>query len=622
MTNKITIEAYTWKTSGVYKTIKKKDDESIIKLCDYITISKRFSDPSTGNESLEITNGELSIKENADILNSKNIQKLIDKGFTLHPQKTADISYALQLMRNTLPKIIEYPYIGCFVTKDNQQLILLEDTFADDNFQGIKPITSSKTNINVRGNLDKWIKMFQNEVLGIPLLELATALGISGLVNSYLFNNGITHINSLFFHFVGDSSSGKTTSAMLALSTSGSSDKSEHGLLKSWLATQNGIVQSLNNNFGIPIAFDELSMSEITKMTPLIYSITEGSEKARLNQDGTPKPIRRWNTVIISTGEFSLLQNQHTAKNNGLNVRVIELNGTWTKSATNSDNIKKVVKSNYGHILKEIADLLIFKDIEDIEKDFKKHKDWFKSALKKDASNTGTRMIDIYAVIMLSVEYLELVLEVEIPGLKLKTNDIRQIFVDYHWNTVTNRSMEEKAIEAIVQFVAKNRNNFSTGDKLVSNVDNYGLINLVSTTDGKSLDFIKVDILKDSFNKMIEASNFQDGRVVINALKEAGYLIMTETDRPTNRSRVTDSEGNKQLIPFYSIKLDKDYAQLLNLDLSGNYKVQNVSPIAGSKIQHIETGTQNTETTAQKNARKIVKNKLLREGSLDLFEGL
>jgi len=184
--------------------------------------------------------------------------------------------------------------------------------------------------------------------------------------------------------------------------------------------------------------------------------------------------------------------------------------------------------------------------------------------------------------------------------------------------------MHEKALEAIVQFVAKNRNNFSTGDKLVSNADNYGLVNLISPTDDASQDFIKVDILKDSFDKMIEVSNFQDGRVVINALKEAGSLIKTEKDRSYNRSRITDSDGNKQIIPFYSIKLDKDYALLLNLDLSKNHKVQNVSPIfmEGSKIQHIDTVTKNTETNIQKNARNIVKDRLARESSLDLFEGL
>ncbi|TDL38271.1 DUF927 domain-containing protein [Macrococcoides bohemicum] len=609
MIENITIDKYTWKASGLYKTVKKKDDEFLEKLCPNITISKRFLDPLSGDESLEITNGEVVVKEHASILNLRNIQKLVEKGFTLNPLKMSDISYALQLMRDTLPKVIEYPSVGCIVTETDDQFILLEDTFTPDNFQGVKPITSSKINIKAKGTLADWIKMFQNEVLGTPQLELATAVGISGLINSYLFNNGITQINSLFFHFVGDSSSGKTTSAMLALSTSGSPDKGQHGLLKSWLATQNGIVQSLNDNFGVPFAFDELSMSEITKMTPLIYSITEGSEKARLNQDGSPKPVRRWNTVIISTGEFSLLQNQHTAKNNGLNVRVIELNGKWTKSATNSDNIKKVVQSNYGHILKEIADLLGCNDIKDIENHFNKHKKWFLNALQKDTSNTGTRMVDSYAVIMLSVEYLELVLADEIPGLKLKTNDIRQIFIDYHWDTVTNRSMEEKAIDAIVQFVAKNRSKFSTGKKLTAHTDNYGLINLVSPGKSNTQSFIQVNILKDAFSILIGEANFQDSKIVIKALKDAGYLIINEKDRLYNRTRITDDDGQINIVPFYTIKIDKSYAELLGLETQNNGNTN--QPKVSDKEANV---TNDCTNNINKPSNKYV--------NADLFEGL
>ncbi len=625
MTKNFQIDEFTWDSKkGLFKTVQKNGKTEMVRLCQYIDVIKRYKDVKDGLETLEITNGKVTVTEPGEILQTNKIQGLIGKSISFNSKNAADISYALQLKRDTLPITYITSSVGSIINDQGENNILLSDTYYPENYKGVQLSTSSQLKIEPFGSLKNWLQMFKDEVWGTPYLELATAIGISGLINSYLYNYGITHINSLFFHFVGDSSSGKTTSAMLALSTSGSPDKDERGLLKSWLATQNGIVQSLNNNFGLPITFDELSMSEITKMTPLIYSITEGSEKTRLNQDATAKPVRRWNTVIISTGEFSLLNNQHTAKNNGLNVRVIELNGPWTKCAKNSDEIKKSIKKNYGHILPEIANTLIKNDIEDIENDFNEHKNWFLNALKKDTSNTGTRMVDSYAVIMLSVQYLELIIEDEVPGLKLKANDIRQLIVDYHWNTVTNRSMHEKALEAIVQFVAKNRNNFSTGDKLVSNSDNYGLVNLISPTDDASQDFIKVDILKDSFDKMIEASNFQDGRVVINALKEAGSLIKTEKDRSYNRSRITDSDGNKQIIPFYSIKLDKDYALLLNLDLSKNHKVQNVSPIfmEGSKIQHIDTVTKNTETNIQKNARNIVKDRLARESSLDLFEGL
>ncbi len=75
--------------------------------------------------------------------------------------------------------------------------------------------------------------------------------------------------------------------------------------------------------------------------------------------------------------------------------------------------------------------------------------------LEDEKSNTGIRMFKRYAVITTSANILGRVLATDIDIAK-----IRDYFIDYHADTVSERSLADKAIEVITQFVAQNRGNF------------------------------------------------------------------------------------------------------------------------------------------------------------------
>ena len=79
---------------------------------------------------------------------------------------------------------------------------------------------------------------------------------------------------------------------------------------------------------------------------------------------------------------------------------------------------------------------------------------WFKDKLKDETNNT--RMFKRYAAITTSAKILSHVLATDIDIAK-----IRDYFIDYHGHTVSERSLADKAIEVITQFVAQNRGKFS-----------------------------------------------------------------------------------------------------------------------------------------------------------------
>ncbi|HDE7862579.1 TPA: hypothetical protein PD004_002486, partial [Staphylococcus aureus] len=281
----------------------------------------------------------------------------------------------------------------------------------------------------------------------------------------------------------------------------------------------------------------------------LLYSIAEGQGRQRSNVHGEVKTPKNWGTSVISTSEYSIFND--SAQNDGLRVRTIEINEQFTTNATNADNIKKAVALNHGHVLPLAAQYLIKREDEVIQS-FCEEVDWFEAKLEDEKSNTGIRMFKRYAVITTSANILGRVLATDIDIAK-----IRDYFIDYHAHTVSERSLADKAIEVITQFVAQNRGKFSDDTALKNMIENHGLIALKD-------DYIEVKIIASVFKDMLIENHFQDVNNVVNALRDKGF-IESDHDRITTKRTVKDDNGKKQSLVFYHLKLDSEYASIFGL---------------------------------------------------------
>ena len=391
--------------------------------------------------------------------------------------------------------------------------------------------------------------MYIDEVKGHLLLELAVIFGISALVTSFLKHKHEIEFAGILFSFTGQSSTGKSTAAALAVSVAGNPTKGNETLFRSWNATRNALEGYLSNNYGVPIVFDELSSTTLKDTTGLLYSIAEGQGRQRSNVHGEVKAPKNWGTSVISTSEYSIFND--SAQNDGLRVRTIEINERFTKDATNSDNIKKTVAQNYGHVLPLVAKYLINREGEVIQW-FKEEHDWFNESLKDETNNTGIRMFKRYAVITTSAKILGRVLATDIDIAK-----IRDYFIDYHGHTISERSLADKAIDVIIQFVAQNRGKFSDEGALKNMFENYGLISLKD-------DHIEVKMIANVFKQMLNNHQFQDVNNVVNALRDKGF-ILADRGRQTTKRSVKDNSGKKQSLVFYHLKLDVEFASILGL---------------------------------------------------------
>ncbi|MCG1241312.1 DUF927 domain-containing protein [Staphylococcus epidermidis] len=544
------LDSFGWKETKPPK--KDGDREKVVIMSSPIIVNARFSDPVTGVEKLIITNnnGKKDIFE-SDILTTRNLPSLIKYGYSINEKHIRSLSYALQLMRDRLPLSELYEGVGILETPFGY-LISLDKVLNSVQFNQSPPsypIVNSAYDLTPKGTFDNWFNMYLEEVKGSLLLELAVVFGISALVTSFLKHKHDVEFAGIIFSFTGQSSTGKSTAAALAVSVAGNPTKGNETLFRSWNATRNALEGYLSNNFGIPIVFDELSSATFKDTTGLLYSITEGQGRQRSNVHGEVKTPKNWGTSVISTSEYSIFND--SAQNDGLRVRTIEINEQFTTNATNADNIKKAVALNYGHVLPLVAKYLINREDEVIQW-FYKEVDWFEAKLKDDKSNTGNRMFKRYAVITTSAKILGRVLATDIDIAK-----IRGYFIDYHAHTVSERSLADKAIEVITQFVAQNRGKFSDDKALKNMIENYGLIAL---KDG----YIKVKIIASVFKNMLTENHFQDVNNVVNALRDKDF-ILADRGRQTTKRSVKDNSGKKQSLVFYHLKLDEKFASILGL---------------------------------------------------------
>ncbi|WP_025907472.1 cassette chromosome replicative helicase [Mammaliicoccus sciuri] len=548
---------YFLNSNGFYEVIPPKsnnDVEKIIQLSSPIIIENKFLDPSTGIEKLIITDGKnIERIEASDILTSFKLPGLIKYGFNINERYIKSLSYALQSMRQSLPLSKLYTGVGVLQSDDEGMVISLDKPYFSkeiEQSQANEIICETHYDLQPKGTFKGWWEMYLKQVKGNLLLELAVVFAASSLVTAFLKTRHEVEFAGTIFSFMGNSSTGKSTAAALAVSIAGNPTKGSNTLFRSWNGTRNALEGYLSNNYGLPIVLDELSAATFKDTTGLLYSLAEGQGRQRSNIDGNVKALKNWGTSVISTAEHSVLNN--SARNDGLNVRTIEISEAFTTSADNADAIKKATSVNYGHVMPLVAEYLLNREGEVI-KWFHAEHDWFKKQLKNETSHTGIRMFKRYAAITTSARIFERVI-----ATPLDLDAIRNYLLNYHSDSVSERSLADKALETITQFVAQNRGKFSDDNRLSTMVENYGLIELKDNC-------IQVKILKDVFKRMLEENQYQDVNNVIDALRDKGH-IQSDPNRKTTKRSIKDSHGKSKTIVFYHLKLDKELAPILGLN--------------------------------------------------------
>lgn len=394
-----------------------------------------------------------------------------------------------------------------------------------------------------KGNLGNYLDDLREHVVPYKNISLAFALGVSSSIVAKL-NMHYKDINTLLVHLFAESTKGKSTAAMLAISVWGNPNLSGGGLYNTWNSTENALSTSLAGNYGIAYALDELSMSKIEDTTNLIYNLVGGKDKARLTKDIELRAAATWTTSIISTGEVSLLSK---AKNNtGLDIRVLELGGiVWTEDANHSDQVKALVNRNYGVFGADFVKRLIEFPADRLKEIFEEEREIFIQKVKEKniQDDMLSRTSCKYAIVTLTIRLINS--RYKDRGIILDIEGIRELLVDTEINSINRRGIKRKAEDWLIQYIESNASKFKSGKETNTNVDYWGTRKELPNGE------LEVAILTNKFEEIMRKGKFEDTKVVLEQLKKEGKLEY-EAGRLTRKRKV-----NAIQTPVYVIRLSQ-----------------------------------------------------------------
>ena len=202
------------------------------------------------------------------------------------------------------------------------------------------------------GTLDGWREGIALQAVGNPLLALALSASFAGplLARCNAESGGV--------HFVGDSSTGKTTAIEAACATWGGP-----GFRRSWRATANGIEGAAAMFNDCLLALDEISECDPREVGAIVYALGNGRGKQRASRSGAARTVTRWRCAVLSSGErtigTTMTEGGHRAKA-GQSVRLLDVPaarrfGAWDtlrcfpNGPALSDAIKRTAATHYGH---------------------------------------------------------------------------------------------------------------------------------------------------------------------------------------------------------------------------------------------------------------------------------
>lgn len=467
------------------------------------------------------------IKFPREDLNENKIQNLVAFGVQC-PKKYAD--KLIQVIENQeidAERILEHSSLG--FAEFNGDII-----FKGAEAIGVNSTYNGNMRITPKGDLDIWLDMVETEVIGHTPLEAILSIGVAGMIADYLKDD--INVENVLCHLIGESSSGKTTASLLMVSMGSAPDFMGDNFAFSFTDTLNSLMRCIPSSY--PVLIDEGSVLGEKDFSALLYTLSSGNEKRRLNSSMEIREMSRFRTAIAMTSEKSILSMCN--ENSGLLIRNMEFNNvTWTKDAKSSDTIKNVIKNNYGHIILLVAEFFLKIGKEKLIAQFDKEVETIIEQLKESNSynKLTERTAKQYGLVMLGSAVLKKVLKLDI-----NKSAIRKFLLEHSLVSSEEQvSLGKRAIDFIKMYISKHKLQFITEATSDGISSCRGRLQKTETTILPSGEesTLRLLISKNDFDLMLREGRFSDSKVVLKELKELGYLV-SQKDRYVSDIKIVD----------------------------------------------------------------------------------
>lgn len=200
---------------------------------------------------------------------------------------------------------------------DNNIFVLPHQTIGETDELVIYQSENRVRDFQQSGTLADW----QNCVSALCVNNSRLILAVSTAFAAMLLHP--INMESGGIHFVGPSSSGKTTALRVAASVYGAPN-----YLHRWRATTNGLEAIASLRCDTLLILDELAQVDAREAGEIAYMLANGSGKARASRNGSARSRYEWRLLFLSAGEISLSQHmQEVGKKTraGQEVRLVDI---------------------------------------------------------------------------------------------------------------------------------------------------------------------------------------------------------------------------------------------------------------------------------------------------------
>jgi len=469
----------------------------------------------------EVNNEFIQFTVSSEVLTVNGLKELLKMGVLFDERYGKDIQRYLIVSAQKAETKLVHTHLGWV-----NNTFLSNKVYSNDNV-----LSEYRGNIDFcpNGSKDTYLDMIKSQVLEHTPLLFVWLIGFCSIILSYL--NKYFDFGCLIFALNNLSSKGKTTAAMLSTSIS-SNPIFDRGLISNFSGTSNAVLNFVSQSNGHTVVLDEAGTAEALQSRKLLYQICSGRERKRLNTSGELKETAEFNSAIIVTGEYSIIENSAP---NGIRARIFEIIDDLTVSAENSNKIKTCVLKNYALLWDEFC-YYIFAHKDSLLKDYKDSLKELKNDYSGSKAELTDRILEKLSLIYLTAKYVKEVFELEIDLLKIK----EYIYIlEGRIKNTTNIS--RKAFDLVIQYVTQNGSRFSKGDT-----------DYLYNTDGKLVqkqNKTQLVILKSVVDSILQKNGIENSNQIYHKWKEQGISIC-EKDRPYKRLIITNALPRQDCLVF------------------------------------------------------------------------
>ena len=309
--------------------------------------------------------------------------------------------------------------------------------------------------IDPKGDLDGWLQLVVDEVVGRIPLELALAIGASAPILYLLRKDGIFPELPVIA-LIGESSTGKTTAFRLMGSIDGSPAEGV-GRLKDLNSTMNAFFSQMARHQGTTFLFDEATGKGDWGIADVLYSLVKGVERARCRPNGTLNDRATFSGTVALTAETSLLANAKL--NGGLLSRILELCLPLTESKEHADRLNKKLNEHHGWAIVPLVQYImsVYEADPNIFKTMLEEEEKLLIKMKPPTKNIEGRIYRLYALLVVSATIAN-----EAWAIGLHIEEIRATLLEQHEKNQPVRSHALNLYDCVLAKVNANISLFPT----------------------------------------------------------------------------------------------------------------------------------------------------------------